>query len=774
MTCEHPGCTGTVGEHGYCDTCLREPPTARRRAVSQPPTDRYVAGTEPTEANVPSAGPTGADPTRENGTRAGTTRRDPGQGPVPSLSAPLDTGPWWGLELISAPVAREAPGPEDALIPDPRVPAERWRCRTCRAPVGTSHHGQAPLSHGRCPMCGTPYSPEKYAARLAPGDLVDGRYKVLGCVGQGGVGWVYAARDDHLDDRWVALKGLVDSADPDSRDAVKAEKHFLLSIEHERIVRIHDSVFHEHGGRLDLYLVMEFIEGYPLSDSRFLSHSLEEVLGTVLQILQAMDYLHRHGYLFCDLKPSNVMMSPSGAKLIDLGAVNSNWSTLEFAAPELREAGPSVATDLHTAGRTLQVLTEPFGTPPEPLRGLIACATHPDPAHRFSSAAAFADQLSGVLSELLAVAGGPARQVPSRLFAPGAEALDGGLGVAPPLSWWTSAEAQAAAEAGGCRPLPVELPPRGRAAARLPEPHPDPRDPAAGFLGTQMSSDARTAATQLDAYGRPSEEVLLRRCRVRVSLGDLDAARSALGSLPPPRDRWRRAWQERWHLGLIALADGAFAEASDRFAACSALLPGEAAPRFARALCEEYRERRAEAERLYRAVWAADEAFEGALFGLARVLLRSGDRAAAVAALDEIPETSPYRHAARLAAIRALAGRLPRQSADGADGGADGGLPAPGDLAEAEQRLATATLSEPDRTRLRASVLEAALALSESGQELRASGPFADGGVLTGGNGEIREKLEETYRELCLHTAGADDKTILTDLANRVRPLTFW
>lgn len=756
MKCDREGCQGTIDDDGYCDICLQESLAGTSPGPGAWPTTPLPAAI-PDVSPVPVLPVSPVSPGERDRTAAPPLPAPSGSPPL--NPAPLNIGPWWGLELVPGLGARGVPEPEDALITDPSVPAGQWRCRKCHERVGTSHHGQSGLRRGRCPMCATPYSPETYTPRLRSGDLVGGRYDIFGCVGQGGVGWVYAAKDRHLDNRWVALKGLIDSADEDSKDSVKAEKHFLLRMDHERIVRIHDSVFHPGLDGLDMYLVMEYVKGYSLAHVEFLTHPLDEVIACVLQILQAMDYLHRRDYLFCDLKPSNVMLSPSGVKLIDLGAVNSGWSTAEFAAPELHTTGPNVSTDLYTVGRTLEVLVERWTPLPESLLSVIACATHREPSHRFGSVADFADQLSGVLSELVVRRGGSGRPVPSRVFAPGAEVLDGGLGTTP-LEWWTSSAAQRAAEEGECRPLPVDMPDPLRAAARLPEPYPDPRDPAAGYLTTSLSTDPQIAAGQLDAYAGPTAEILLRRCRVHVSLGELGPARSALEILPPGGDGWRRAWLSHWHRGLIALAAGDAAAAAQSFRDCSAMVPGETTPRLAHALCEEYQGRFQAAERLYRQVWAADRSHEAAVFGLARVLLREGDRAAAVKVLDEIPGTSPYRHAARVAAIRILSARL---------GSGPAGLPGGDDLGAAAGRLNGDPIAAQERQRLRAGILEAALELARTGHTL----PQVDPVSSADDEGAIRAKLDRAYRDFCDQTADIDDKTILIDLANRVRQMTL-
>ena len=729
MKCGRTDCPGTTDTDGVCEICLLEPPTAPPARPSLRPA---TFGAELRRKA------TGARPA------------------VPPPTAPMNVGPWWGLDLLPAVHAEDARGPEDVMLTDPSALTGNWKCRRCGRPVGRARHGQESLRRGRCQGCGTGYSTETYAPRLHSGDLVDGRYEVRGCIGQGGVGWVYAALDKNLDDRWVALKGLINGTDEESQDAIKDEKHYLLSIDHERIVRIGDSVFHTGG---DFYLVMEFIRGYTLSDLRFERHSLEEVIACVLQILQAFDHLHRHDYRYCDLKPSNVMLSPSGVKLIDLGAINSDSRTEGFDAPEFVTSGPSVAADLYTVGRTLEDLLEQRERVPLSLKRVVACAKRHEPSERFGSASAFADQLSGVLSEIVASRHGPARQVPSRLFAPGAEALDAGLGTPPPLEWWTSDAAQRAADTGECRPLSVEMPDRLLAAARLPEPHPDPLDTAAGFLATSVSTDPAIAADQLAAYTDRTPEILLRLCRVQLSLGRIEAAGALLDAVPEGQDGWRRAWLEQWHRGLIALASGKAPKAARHFDDCAKLIPGETAPRYARALCEEYHGQLSESEDGYTTVWKIDRSYEGAVFGQARVRLRLGDRTGAVTALDRIPGTSPYRRAARIAAIRVLSGHL--------EVGDSRLLPDAAALREAAERLTG--IAGQDRGRLRASILEAALELTRTGGTL----PDADPLISTDGEPQIRAALEHAFRGLRGQTTDRDDQIILTDLANRVRPRTL-
>src|SRR5262249_49222065 len=114
-------------------------------------------------------------------------------------------------------------------------------------------------AEGFCPACGAGFS---FTPKLHSGDLVGGQYEVLGCLAHGGLGWIYLARDRNVSDRWVVLKGLLDSADPDAMAAAMAERQFLATVEHPNIVKIYNFVQHGDAG----YIVMEYVGGRSLKE----------------------------------------------------------------------------------------------------------------------------------------------------------------------------------------------------------------------------------------------------------------------------------------------------------------------------------------------------------------------------------------------------------------------------------------------------------------------------------------------------------------------------
>ncbi len=745
--CDRPDCGGELDSTGYCPVCLMPP----------------LGQGEPAEQQAPEPVPAPRAPNTPDTPAARTGRAAP-----PTVRATTAGDPWWALDLVTPPDI-EGPDAATAVQSDLRIPEEHRKCSACEKPVGVGVYGQPSLLEGRCPHDGTRYS---FVPRLHEGDLVAERYEVRGCLNYGGTGWVYLAYDRHLDDqrgrkRPVALKGVIRAADRAAREAAREEMRFLTTLGHPDIVEIHDFATHtpdSGDGLADSYIVMEYVPGHPLT-AAVPGLRTEHIAAYVLRVLGVMHYLHENGYLYCDMKPGNLMVSGSGVKVIDLGAVRRAGApgpgsfTKEYAAPELHLTGPTVATDLYTVGRTLEDLRDWYsqgGESATSLSHLIARATHPDPAGRFGSAAEMAGQLSGVLRELAADGRGAPGPAPSMLFGRATSLIDKGLGAVPSPESWMTEGAQRAAGDGDCRWLTALPPAPVTAAAGLPEPLPDGSDPAAEFLTTQVSADPEEADRQLAQYQDRSPEVELAHFRVRLRLGKVADARAALNAVWP---KLRQDWRKNWHGGLLALVDGRSQDAELAFTACYQSIPGESAPRLALALCAEYRAQRDEesgavGER-YLAVWRSDVWCESAAFGLARVRARLGDRVGAVSALDEIPYTSRHYPAAQTAAVRVLAGRL----GDGASG-----LPGPDDLADAERRVRSLGLDASETGRLALSIAEARLA--------RACAVPGDAG-RPGTEREIRLLLEREYRTLARGELDERRYTILVDLANAVRPRTL-
>jgi serine/threonine protein kinase len=144
-----------------------------------------------------------------------------------------------------------------------------------------------------------------------------GPYEIQSPLGAGGMGEVYRARDTRLD-RTVAVKILTDGLEgtPELRQRFDREARAVSSLNHPHICALYD-VGHQNG--ID-YLVMEYLEGQTLA-ARIEKGPLPtaELLRTASQIADALDKAHRRGIVHRDLKPGNVMLTKSGAKLLDFG-----------------------------------------------------------------------------------------------------------------------------------------------------------------------------------------------------------------------------------------------------------------------------------------------------------------------------------------------------------------------------------------------------------------------------------------------------------------------
>ena len=151
-------------------------------------------------------------------------------------------------------------------------------------------------------------------ARLGP-------YEILAPLGAGGMGEVYRARDTRLD-RTVAVKVLPQAMAGNAQSRVRFEREAraISALTHPNICTLHD-VGHQDG--ID-FLVMEHLEGETLAD-RVLKGPLplDEALEIAIQIADALDKAHRRGIIHRDLKPGNVMLTRTGAKLLDFGLARS-------------------------------------------------------------------------------------------------------------------------------------------------------------------------------------------------------------------------------------------------------------------------------------------------------------------------------------------------------------------------------------------------------------------------------------------------------------------
>jgi serine/threonine protein kinase len=159
--------------------------------------------------------------------------------------------------------------------------------------------------------------------QLATGTKL-GPYELVSLLGAGGMGEVYRAQDTRLD-RTVAIKVLPPhlSDNTEFRQRFEREARAVSSLTHPHVCTLYD-VGHQDG--ID-YLVMEFIEGESLADRLKKGPlTIERALQCACEIAEALDKAHRAGVVHRDLKPANIMVTKSGAKLLDFGLAKFHGS----------------------------------------------------------------------------------------------------------------------------------------------------------------------------------------------------------------------------------------------------------------------------------------------------------------------------------------------------------------------------------------------------------------------------------------------------------------
>jgi eukaryotic-like serine/threonine-protein kinase len=146
-----------------------------------------------------------------------------------------------------------------------------------------------------------------------------GPYEIQSPLGEGGMGEVYRARDTRLD-RTIAIKVLNSQlvATPELRARFEREAKAISQLQHPHICVLHD-IGHDDSSGTD-FLVMEYLEGQSLAERlRKGPLSLNEHLDIAIQVADALAAAHTAGIVHRDLKPGNVMLTKSGAKLLDFG-----------------------------------------------------------------------------------------------------------------------------------------------------------------------------------------------------------------------------------------------------------------------------------------------------------------------------------------------------------------------------------------------------------------------------------------------------------------------
>ena len=757
--CERPGCGGTMVDL-FCDQCgLARPGESQRVSGTPVPANGTAAPAVSASAVSASSGSQGTSTIRRISSSTLTTGRSIGATGSGGSRGNLGAG------LVDVPSVPYR-DPQSVLLADPEVPERKRFCAHCDNPVGRSRGTRPARTEGFCPHDGKAYS---FTPKLWPGDLVAGQYLVAGCIAHGGLGWIYLAQDKNVSDRWVVLKGLLDSGDEAAMAAAIAERRFLAEVEHPNIVKIYNFVEHEEFG----YIVMEYVGGESLREIRSRYREEEggplpvaQAIAYILEILPAIGFLHRRGLLFCDFKPDNAIQTEEQLKLIDLGGVRRTddadsdlYGTIGYQAPEVPEAGASISSDLYTVARTLLVLTVDFAgfqdekryavrlPPPrdvhvfqryESFHRFLQKATDADPSMRFQSAAEMAEQLVGVLRQVIAADGGSPRSAPSTLFS-------SELGASPDENPWQF----------------------------LPVPAVDPSDSASGVLATLALVGADQRQSLLETIPR-SPELSLYIARSAADDGEFDVARRELDSEEARNSGWRGVW---WR-GVVHLAEGRPSDGLPYLEAVATELPGELAPKLAIAVCFEQAadgddpssptgERSAEsvsqqlrhAARYYGLVATTDPGYASASFGLARVAMRLGDREEAVSALQRIPKSSSAYVTAQITLCRVQCAPL------------QGELPQLTDLVAASDVLDGLALENSVRLPLVRDVHQQALAMLLDGRAAADDKVQLMGATLDELNQRVA--VERAFRSLARIASSDEERFALVDRANAYRPRTM-
>ena len=745
--CSQPGCSGTIAD-GYCDVCgtpgfasTGSGGSAPAAAAPAPPSATPTDDDATVAAALGSTPTTGSASVRLGSAALGSARvgtsatRRVRSGSTRLRAARLGAG------LTRVPPAALVDAAK-AINPNPQVAEDKRYCAVCQTPVGRSVEGRPGREEGFCPKCGNGYS---FTPKLQPGDLVANQYEVAGALAHGGLGWIYLARDRNVSDRWVVLKGLLNSGDKDALAAAIAEQRFLAQVEHPLIVEIYNFVTHDDAG----YIVMEYVGGTSLKQILKARMSaaggaydplpVDQALAFVIEILPAFQYLHDLGLVYCDFKPDNLIQVGDAVKLIDLGGVrhiddqeSAIYGTVGYQAPEVAEVGPTVASDIWTIGRTLLVLSMEFrgyqttylSSLPDPastplfqkydsLYWLIAKCCALDPDDRFASADELRTQALGVLREVVAAT------TEGTALTSSASALFTTPAVSTARVEWS----------------------------QLPWLRPDTTDPQHSWLTSVAPGSPDNRLADLAKAPEDTAEVWLARGAEHLRAERPEQAiEMAKGLLTD--DPWD--WRALWLTGLAELQAGRPEAARASFNAVYQQVPGELAPKLALAVACESSGQEGVAEGLYRICAATDAAYlPPAAFGLARLRAARQDTDGAVQALDMVPSTSRgFGESRRLRAESLLRG-----------GGSDIGR-----LDAAYRSLDGVRMDVSERETLTARILDRALALVLTSGKLPGSvGPYAaEEGILRGA-------LEERYRNLAREAGSPEERVDHVNRANAVR-----
>lgn len=728
IRCQRTGCNGII-EDGYCNVCGMA--SIKNQEITN---NRPSIQTKNQFTNLSSSLPT-------NTNSSSVTNRSKGSRRTSSRTSARSSRRQLGAGLVSIP---ELPStePEKAILSEPKVPENKRFCSHCDTPLKREK--------GFCTKCGKKYS---FIPTLNPGDVIMNQYEVKGAIAYGGLGWIYLGFDKTLS-RYVVLKGLLNTEDESSAAVAVAERQFLASVKQANIVGIYNFISRGTEG----FIVMEYVGGKTLKEIRKERGPLpvSEAIAYIHRILSAFAYLHSLGLVYCDFKLDNVMLEGNDVKLIDLGGVRKIndlegdiYGTVGYSAPEAGE-GPTFASDLFTIGRSLAVLItdipgltkqhlysfptpeeKPIFAEQESLYRFLLKSTAENPDDRFQTADEMAEQLLGILREVVALETNVSHPAPSSIF--------GG----DMLSMMSNNDLLS---------IPINY-------RQLPQVLLDNNDPGINrviYANSQPDVNQRVKNLQQVVEQFPnSMEAVLRLVDNLIQLGQY-AEIEPLLKIVEEKDPWD--WRVLWYSGKCDLAQVKYKEAEAKFQEVYNNLPGELVPKFALGLAAELAHNYPLAIKMYNIVSTADPGYPSAAFGLARCRAIKSDKKGAVEALERVPQTSSLWMRSRIEMARLLIDKKYVQ-------------PGANELKKAADAIHTIALEGKELYQLTKQVLETALDLIQTKSVAPSSSISLLGETLE--EIPLRRGLEKALRQMAHLTTGLE-KIQLIDEANRIRPRTLF
>ena len=241
--------------------------------------------------------------------------------------------------------------------------------------------------------------------------LLNGRYRVIRKIAQGGMGAVYEVSDSHQSDRVLALKEMTTANFPadeiqETIEGFRREAQLLQKLDHPNLIK----VFDQFGAAGTEYLIMDYVNGETLDTKISMSTLAEiETLSIALQMCNVLEYLHTQSppIIYRDLKPSNIMLEQGTGlvKLIDFGIVRFHkpgkskdtalLGTPGFAPPEQYgtvNVQTDARSDIFSLGVTLFVLLTNFDVAQNPWKYPPVRSLNPVISGRLEQAVAKATQ----------------------------------------------------------------------------------------------------------------------------------------------------------------------------------------------------------------------------------------------------------------------------------------------------------------------------------------------------------------------------------------------